>query len=227
MQAVAKIAKIDVMDPSIGLRERKKAATRAALSAATVRIIRERGFEAATAEAIAAEVGVSARTFHNYFANKEDAIVFHLETRLEGLTDTLAAMPEGEPILVSLRRLLAVAAEDDVIRLGELASALHLAEVHPHVAAGHQLLYTRAMARAARIVAQRTGTDSRTDLYPHVVLASTAAALRTAVELWLSGNVSGRTLPELIDEAFDLIESGLQQPPSAQTMSSARSRQEL
>ncbi|MCW4352655.1 TetR family transcriptional regulator [Hoyosella sp. YIM 151337] len=215
------------MEASTGLRERKKAATRAALSAATVRIIRERGIEAATAEAVAAEVGVSARTFHNYFANRDEAIVFHLETRLEWLTEKLAATPSDKPILSTLRALVADAAEDDALRLGELASALLLAEANPHVAASNHVVFTRAMGKMVRIVAERTGTDPDTDLYPHVVLMSAAAALRSAVELWLTGKVTDRSLPDVLGEAFDLIESGLQQPCSRQISASARSHQEL
>jgi AcrR family transcriptional regulator len=58
-----------------GLRARKKAATRLAIEQAAVDIASERGYEAATAEAIAARAGVSLRTFFNYFPSKDTAIV--------------------------------------------------------------------------------------------------------------------------------------------------------
>ena len=61
--------------PDSGLRERKKAATRLAIERAAVEIASEQGYEAATAEAIAARAGVSLRTFFNYFPNKDIAIV--------------------------------------------------------------------------------------------------------------------------------------------------------
>ena len=58
-----------------GLRERKKAATRLAIERAAVEIACEQGYEAATAEAIAAKADVSLRTFFNYFPSKDVAIV--------------------------------------------------------------------------------------------------------------------------------------------------------
>jgi AcrR family transcriptional regulator len=57
-----------------GLRERKKAATRLAIERAAVDIAHEQGYEAATAEAIAAKANVSLRTFFNYFPSKDLAI---------------------------------------------------------------------------------------------------------------------------------------------------------
>lgn len=56
------------------LRERKKRATREALHETALRLVTERGDPAAvTVEEICEEVGISARTFFNYFPTKLDA----------------------------------------------------------------------------------------------------------------------------------------------------------
>lgn len=62
-------------EESLGLRERKKRATRAALAGAAVRLAAEHGAENVTVEAISQAAGVSPRTFFNYFDSHDDAFV--------------------------------------------------------------------------------------------------------------------------------------------------------
>jgi AcrR family transcriptional regulator len=57
----------------LGLRERKKQQTRAAIHDAAFRLIEEHGLEATTIEQICQEADVSSRTFFNYFPSKAAA----------------------------------------------------------------------------------------------------------------------------------------------------------
>ena len=79
-----------------GLRERKKAATRAALHEAAVRLAAEHGFDRLTVEAIADAAGVSRRTFSNYFSGKEEALFHGDAERLRRLLELLAEQPADE-----------------------------------------------------------------------------------------------------------------------------------
>jgi len=58
-----------------GLRERKKARTRADIQAQTLRLIEEQGYAATTVEQIAEACEISPSTFFRYFRNKEEAAV--------------------------------------------------------------------------------------------------------------------------------------------------------
>src|SRR4051812_41863471 len=75
----------------LGLRERKKRATRQALHGAALRLVAERGFDDVTIEDIAAAADVSPRTFFNYFGSKEDVIVNPDPDRVERLRTLLAS----------------------------------------------------------------------------------------------------------------------------------------
>src|SRR5699024_1808460 len=60
---------------SLGRREQKKLETRRAIRNAGLDLALENGLESLTVELIAHTAGVSPRTFFNYFASKEDALV--------------------------------------------------------------------------------------------------------------------------------------------------------
>ena len=90
-----------VTDP--GLRERKKLATRRALTMAALRLATQRGAANVTVEDIAAEAGTSARTFFNYFPTKEAAFVGDDLERARAFVTTVVEAPPGTPVWPLLR----------------------------------------------------------------------------------------------------------------------------
>src|SRR5450755_813395 len=85
-----------------GLRERKKQQTREALSWAALRLAVERGLANVLVEDIAAEAGVSPRTYNNYFSSKAEAITWRHLDRARRTADLLRARPADEPLWESI-----------------------------------------------------------------------------------------------------------------------------
>ena len=68
-------------EPVLGLRERKKARTKAAIQEHALRLYREQGYAETTVEQIAAAAEVSPSTFFRYFPAKEDTVLTDLVDR--------------------------------------------------------------------------------------------------------------------------------------------------
>lgn len=76
-----------------GLRETKKAATRANLARAAARLVLEEGVESLTVAAVSEAAGVSPRTFHNYFASMDEALHEFILHRVSQLVEQLSHAP--------------------------------------------------------------------------------------------------------------------------------------
>src|SRR5919197_6569618 len=93
----------DVSD-GVGLRERKKERTRAAIADAALELFRERGFDAVTVSEVARAADVSEGTVFNYFPTKEDLFYGRMETFEETLVEAVRRRPPGEAVLAAFHR---------------------------------------------------------------------------------------------------------------------------
>ncbi|MGW5382305.1 TetR family transcriptional regulator [Nocardia sp. NPDC003963] len=83
------------MGETTGLRDRKRAETRAAIIRAATDLFLDRGFTATSATDIANSAGVSRRTFFHYFPAKEDVLFHHLEGHIRAALDALDRLDPG------------------------------------------------------------------------------------------------------------------------------------
>jgi AcrR family transcriptional regulator len=98
-----------------GLRERKKRETARAIEVAAVELVSESSLAEVTVEAISARAEVTSRTFFNYYAGKEDAVLGNSRAFPPPDLHDLAHTP-GVPIVDAV--LDAVLAEFDAFDLG-------------------------------------------------------------------------------------------------------------
>ncbi len=203
--------------PTSGLRDQKKAATRDALGLAAVNLAKARGLDAVTADAIAAEAGVSTRTFHNYFANKEEAVLHHVEASALEWFEILRARPVEEPIWDSLRHVAVTITTDPERDIAETFAVAQLIEANPAVMARkfevHHSL-TRVLGEA---IAERTGTDIDRDLYPNLLQVAVGNAVSAALTLWISNQHEHSSPKQLVEDAFDQLQAGLPDPREPKT----------
>ena len=186
-----------------GLRERKKAKTRASIREHALRLFREQGYAATRVEQIAEAAEVSPATFYRYFPTKEDVV---LQDDLDVLTlDALEAQPPGLSPLAAVRAAVADArtgfTEEERERFRQTTE---LTMAVPEIRARALDEFARTIDDTAAVLAKRSGRE------PDDV---TARALAGAI----LGVIMASTLPVLergvadLEAIFASIDAGLAQ----------------
>ncbi len=195
-----------------GLRETKKAATRRSLARAVLRLASVDGIERVTIDAVAAEAGVSVRTFHNYFSGKEDALLYYVSSLLDSVADAIDARPDGESLWDSMRiAMTEIACTSETAEPSEFVTMFRLLDTEPTLVAHSNRidLVGTATDRLERSF-RRRGEDP-TKLYPHLACGAAISAVRTALDFWARRDTTIE-LREVLDAAFAQAGSGLAQP---------------
>ncbi len=196
-----------------GLRERKKLATRLALHQAALELVAERGLDRVSVDDIADRADVSPRTFFNYFASKDDAVVGLDPAGPQRLAEEFASRPVNESPLQALRVVLRE-------RAARMAEEPELWPLRMQVIDAHPVLRARLIAGFAEservlsaAIAQRLGAPVEAQLYPTLLAAVQSAVMRASLSRW---RASGFTvsLPDVVDESWALLSAGLPIPTS-------------
>lgn len=188
--------------------------TREALrQAALVRFLAQ-GVEDTSAEQIAADAGVSLRTFYRHFTSKHDLLFADYDAGLHWFRAALAERPASESILDSVQSAV-LAFPYDVDAVTKIAS-MRSVELDPDRIVRHirQVESDFADAVAELLVARRGQVPQGDDRLRIIVTARcVAASVFGAMELWMVGNEAGeRSLPELARmcrTALEALRAGL------------------
>ncbi len=189
----------------VGLRERKKAKTRAAIQQEALRLFRRQGYAATTVEQIAAAAEVSPSTFFRYFPTKEDVVLFDI------LDPLFIASFRTQPLELNPLQALRAA-------LGEVRRALtteEMAQQHerallffsvPELRSAWVAQISDGAKMLAELIGDRLGCSP--DDFAVCNFSGAIVGVAVAAMLRIADDRSANLL-ELVDRSFAHLEAGL------------------
>jgi AcrR family transcriptional regulator len=194
--------------PVLGLRERKKVKTRAAIREHALRLFREQGYAETTVDQIADAAEVSPSTFFRYFPTKEDVVLADEFDPL--LAEAFRAQPAEltpiQAVRAALRTVFAGMSEETKVRDRERRELIMTV---PELRMAVLDEYTRSLRLLARLVAERLGRDE-TDLPVRAFAGAMIGVAWATVEMGSSQQPQAPSdVSDLLDQALALLEAGL------------------
>jgi AcrR family transcriptional regulator len=191
--------------PRPGLRERKKAKTRALIQAHAVRLFVEQGYDETSIEQIAEAAEVSPSTVFRYFPTKADLVIY------DELDDVLIAayraQDPGRGVVGALRDAMRSAfgsfTREDIALQVERATLLTTV---PELRSAMLDELVRTMHEIAGLIAERSGRSVDDD----EVVALAGAVIGVSIGAWFGAGGGDWTerFVERIDAGMALLESG-------------------
>ena len=191
-----------------GLRERKKARTRAAIREHALRLFGEQGYPATTVEQIAAAAEVSPATFFRYFPTKEDVV---LQDDFDIVT--LAAL-EAQPAELSQIAAFRAAAVASLAAMSprdqqRFTETMRLTAIVPEIRARALDEFARTIDGIAEALARRTGRDPG-DFATRTMAGAIIGVIMSATAPWTASDRDD--IPGIfarIDASLAQLEAGL------------------
>lgn len=191
--------------PSVGLRERKKARTRAEIQAHALRLFHQQGYDATTVQQIIEEAEVSESTFFRYFPTKADVVLFDGMDTL--IVEAFREQPHEFGEIHALRVALAtvfgqLSAQEDADQRERMDLIFSVRELRATLL--EQLVSTMELLR--QVLAERTGRQP--DDLALRTLAGAVMGVTMAVMVALDDDPTAN-IGVLLDEALAHLEAGL------------------
>ncbi len=189
----------------MGLRELKKARTRATLHDVAMELFSRNGFDQTTVEEIAEACEVSPRTFFRYYATKEELLFVDSQQRCAALLEIVAAQPLEDPPLDVLHRSLHTLALDYEPERDRLVTRARVLEGSPTLRAD-KAEQQRGWEAALFEELERRNRAAVHPLTSHELrlrVAVSMAAFRTVVDSWLDDGAID--FVAVLDESFDQL----------------------
>ncbi len=192
--------------PTAGLRERKRRETQQRIAEVGQRLFLTKGYESTTLDAIAAEAGISRRSFFSYFKSKDDIILFWMEAGSASLIADLLKTSPDVPPLEAVRDVMVkhiasntteqMTAIDNLV----LSSESLLVRKQAYYAEQEQVLF-KALCEVWRQPERRSAL--------RMVAMVSIGAMRVALQAWREQTGQRKPAAQFLREAFDTLKSEL------------------
>ena len=193
----------DMPAQAAGLRERKKARTRAAIREHALRLFHEQGYAGTTVEQIAEAAEVSPSTFFRYFPTKEDVVL--LDDFDPIAIEKFEALPADMPVVTAMRTAMREAfAEAPPGYVDQWRQLNRLTMGVPELRARVLDEYTRSVGMAAGLIAGRLGRDPG-DFSVRVLAGAMVGAGMTVMVMAMED--PDADIVTLMDAAMERLES--------------------
>jgi TetR/AcrR family transcriptional regulator, regulator of mycofactocin system len=169
--------------PRASRRGRPPGTSRRQLELIALRLFTEQGFDETPIEQIAAQAGVSRRTFFRYFDSKASVLWGEFDAEVERIRAALAAVPAGVPMMAAIRAAVVAANRYRAADIPELRARMNLIISVPALASSAALRYDAWERAISEFAAARTGQPAGS-LYPLAIGRATLAACRAAYDRW-------------------------------------------
>ncbi len=185
-----------------GLRERKRQETLRRITDAGIRLFTAQGYEATTLDQIAAEAGISRRTFFHYFKSKDEILL----SMQRGLGDTIAAalleQPADQPpfaaVLKAMLEVVAPYTSEELLALDKLMRASEA------VQSRKQAGYIQDEATLFATLRQRWPAEP--ELALRLVAMLSIGTSRVSLDTW-SRDGGTRPLESYVVETFEALDA--------------------
>jgi AcrR family transcriptional regulator len=196
------------MAAPVNLHQQRSQATKESLRQVALARFKRDGFANVTVTELAAEAGVTERTFFRHFRTKEAVLFGDYETQLEWLAEALARRPASENLFDAV--LASVVSFPHDLEVVRQAALLRAELIGGERAAGHLRVVQASFAAVITKFVRSRHTDVRNiGLKADVAGATLAAALVVAVENWGHGGCEG-DIGRIVADSVNLVRSGLE-----------------
>ena len=176
------------------LRERRRQETRDHIRRTALALVHGSGYDAVTVDQISEDAGVSVRTFFNYFANKESAMIAVPPPIPETAVQVFLSRRGPRHLFADLATLAVGMFDDGASAPTEFELSIQIVMAIPALATLQHGALVERETQFRDVIAARLalGPD---DEQPAVIAAATTGALRVACQRW-SRNPAQRTFAD-------------------------------